>query len=56
MAEHAPGPTTSHVDFNYGATTQEATLLVGAARPGAKRQRCFAECVAEPVPATEVEE
>jgi len=26
----------------------------GSARPGAKHQRCFAECVAEPVPAADV--
>lgn len=51
-----PGPTSSEVEFNYGETTAEATQVVGAARPGARRQRCFAECAAQPVLPEEVAE
>lgn len=51
-----PGPTASDVDFNYGDTTDAVSQLVGAARPGAKRRRCFSECVSEPVPKEEVDE
>jgi hypothetical protein len=42
------------VPYNYAATTASATQVAGAARPGAKFQRCFSDCKEAPVAAEEV--
>ena len=50
------GPTATPVDFAFAPATAEAAAVLGAARPGARTQRCFSECVAQPTPAAEVDD
>lgn len=55
MGDH-PAKTASAVDYNYAETTAEEGSVAGAARPGARKQRCFSDAVASPTTAAEVAE
>lgn len=55
MAE-APGPTHSGVDFNFGNTGEDVSILAGSSRPGARKQLCFSDCAAKGVPPEDVAE
>jgi hypothetical protein len=44
------------VPFNYADTTAAAPEVAGAARPGARAQRCYSDCVASPTAPDEVAE
>lgn len=48
--------TSSSVPFNYGETTAQDTELVASARPGAKEQKCYDDCVKSPVAAAAVDD
>jgi hypothetical protein len=48
------GPTASAVAYNYADTAADAPQVAGASRPGAKAQKCFGDCVADPVSADDV--